>query len=655
MHLVDWSIVGVLFLIVIAIAVYTKRYTLSVADFLSANRCGGRYMLAVTAGVQAFSAVVLLATFEQNYQSGFCGLWWGGVWGIFSLIIAMSGWVAYRFRETRVLTTAQLLEVRYSRKFRVFAGILHWVVGLLGFGFLPGVTARLLIHFCGLPSSVVVFGFEIPMFPLVMLIMLSVDVVLTLAGGQIGIMVTDFLQSQIIQVASAAMIFFVLFKFPWFTILETLKAAPEGKSLIDPLGQANVPDFNVWFFVMYAFLNFYNHMAIPHGQGYNSAPRSPHEAKMARILCSWRATAVNFMLLLIPIAVYVVFNNPQYTSDAETIDGVLNTISDPQVQEQMKVPLALFHFLPIGMVGLFAVIFIMAAITTDDTVLISMGGVLIQDILLPLRRKPLPPKQHLRWLRISIIGIATFAFFFSLVMPIKGYLYMFTYMIASLSMGAAGSVMIGGLYWKRGTTAAAWASTIVGIVLATVGIIAQTAWENITMLTNIAPKCPINGMQIAFYVALSCVVVYILVSWFTCKKPFNLEKMLHRGKYAIEGEHVKAIEKISIFRRLTGIDKEFTFGDKVIAISVICCTLFFILSMVIGTIYGKLYSISYEAWGRWWHGIIFYFAIVTVITVIWFLIGGFKDLIDLFKRLKVVKRDALDDGRVTGHHNLADE
>ncbi len=655
MHSVDWAIVCVLFLILVGIAIYTKRYTLSVADFLAANRCAGRYLLAVTAGVVGFSAVTMLAIFEQNYEAGFCGLWWSNIWVTFSLIIAMSCWVIYRFRETRALTMAQMLEIRYSRKFRVFTGILHWSVGLLGYGFFPGITARLVINFCGLPSSLPILGFDVSMFPVVMFIMLGVALLITLSGGQISIMVTDFLQSQIIMVTATVIIFFLLIKFPWPTIIETLKVAPEGKSMINPLNQTDTPNFNVWFFAMIGFLNFYGHGSHMGGMGYNSAPKNPHEAKMGRILCTWRAMAVSFMLVLIPIVIYVVFHNPEYASDAKAIEDSLNSIQDEQVRIQMRVPLGLLHFLPTGMVGLFVAFFIMASVTTDDTTIHSWGSILVQDIILPLKKITITPEQHLKYLRLSIVGVAGFAFFFSLVMPVTDYLYMFIYMLGAISAGSAGSIVIGGLYWKRGTTAAAWATSIAGIILAVMGIAAQIAWKNIEILTNIAPECPLNGMQIAFTVALICIVVYVLVSLLTCKKPFNLERMLHRGQYAIHGEHIDAVKKVNIFRRLSGIDKEFTAGDKFIAISVISCTLFFILSMVSGTIYGLIYGIPIGFWSKWWYGVVIFYAVATIGTVVWFLIGGFSDMIDMFKMLKTVNRNAFDDGRVLKNHNLADE
>jgi len=39
------------------------------------------------------------------------------------LLMTLTGWVVYRFREMRSLTLAQFFEMRYSRNFRVFAGM----------------------------------------------------------------------------------------------------------------------------------------------------------------------------------------------------------------------------------------------------------------------------------------------------------------------------------------------------------------------------------------------------------------------------------------------------------------------------------------------------------------------------------------------------
>jgi hypothetical protein len=115
-----------------------------------------------------------------------------------ALILALSGFVVYRYRETRAMTLAQFFEMRYSRNFRIFAGILAWLSGILNYGIFPAVTARFLIYFCGLPLEFEFLGMAVQTFPVMMIILLGIAVFMTLAGGHIAIMVADFLQGQFV-------------------------------------------------------------------------------------------------------------------------------------------------------------------------------------------------------------------------------------------------------------------------------------------------------------------------------------------------------------------------------------------------------------------------------------------------------------------------
>ena len=42
----------------------TRRYMKSVADFMSASRCAGRYLIAASAGEATFGAISAVAIFE---------------------------------------------------------------------------------------------------------------------------------------------------------------------------------------------------------------------------------------------------------------------------------------------------------------------------------------------------------------------------------------------------------------------------------------------------------------------------------------------------------------------------------------------------------------------------------------------------------------
>ena len=145
----------------------TRRYNRSVTDFLAGNRCAGRYLLTLSEGLTALGLAGTVANFEKFYEAGFAASWWGTMMMPLGMIIALSGWVSYRYRETRAMTMAQFFEMRYSRRFRIFAGIVAWVSGVLNFGIFPSITARFLISFCGLPPVFHLPGVAIPSFPAV--------------------------------------------------------------------------------------------------------------------------------------------------------------------------------------------------------------------------------------------------------------------------------------------------------------------------------------------------------------------------------------------------------------------------------------------------------------------------------------------------------
>ncbi len=135
---IDWIILAVPVVILTVIALRTRRHVKSVSDFMTGGRVAGRYIVAVSDGVAAMGLITAIGMFEFMYHSGFAISHWGQIATPIMLIVTLSGFVIYRFRETRAMTLAQFFEVRYSRRFRVFAGILGWTAGMLNYGIFPG-------------------------------------------------------------------------------------------------------------------------------------------------------------------------------------------------------------------------------------------------------------------------------------------------------------------------------------------------------------------------------------------------------------------------------------------------------------------------------------------------------------------------------------
>ena len=147
MHLsvLDWIIVAAFLAGLAATALATNRYARTVSGFLAADRCAGRYLIAVSYGMAQLGVISLVWFWQQYYDVGFTSIWWGFMENPALIVIALSGWVVYRFRQTRALTMAQFFELRYSKRFRVFAGLVAFFSGIINYGIFPAVAARFFI------------------------------------------------------------------------------------------------------------------------------------------------------------------------------------------------------------------------------------------------------------------------------------------------------------------------------------------------------------------------------------------------------------------------------------------------------------------------------------------------------------------------------
>lgn len=633
---IDWLIVAICMAVLIFGVSLSKKYVQSVADFLSAGRTAGRYMITVSQGMAAIGAITIVGQWEMNYVAGFALRWWEFIMAVVLLGITVSGWVLYRFRQTRALTIAQFLEVRYSRNFRIFTGILAFISGLLNFGIFPAVSARFLIYFTGIPLSVNIVGIDVSTFPLVMASFLLVSLYFVFSGGQIAVIITEFIQGVFSNFTFLVIIIFALFFVNWDQIFQAVITAPKDASLINPYKTSKVPDFNFWYFLINVIGVIYVKLSWQGSQGFNSSAKSAHEAKMGEVLGNLRDIPKWLFLVFIPVIAYTILHNQDFISITNSVNATMGSIGSEEVQNQLRIPLVLSKILPVGVMGAFMAVILMATIGTHNSYMHSWGSIFIQDVIMPFRKKPFEPKQHLKVLRISILGVCIFIFFFSLLFPLTNYIFLYFAITAAIFVGGSGAVIIGGLYWKRGTTAAAWSALIVGSVVSVTGIV----------LLQIFPKFPING-QYFWGIAMGVSsLVYILVSLLGKKEEFDMDKMLHRGKYALKEETVIVNEVPLKGFKMLGMGKEFTKGDKIIYLSAYFWTFVWIVVFIIGTFFNLSGDVPDSSWISFWKYFVLINLAASLIVIVWFTIGGVKDFADMLNRLKTMVRNHKDDGTV---------
>jgi hypothetical protein len=244
-------------------------------------------------------------------------------------------------------------------------------------------------------------------------------------------------------------------------------------------------------------------------------------------------------------------------------EGNATFLNFRSLYRSMMMPLALRKLMPVGIAGLFCLMMLMMFLATDTSRMFNSSSTLIQDMVLPLRKGPLTPEQHVLWLRWGAVGVAVSFFVASMLFKQMDFIWMFQTIVLSVWLGGAGVMMIGGLYTRFGNTVGAYAAVVVGAAISVGAIIVQNTWPGhlypwlqhmgwVPALSSFMDwvtrhtkpwvvwkmndtEFPINSIEISLVAMLAGIAAYVIGSLVTYKGPFNLERMLHRGQYNTDG------------------------------------------------------------------------------------------------------------------------
>lgn len=751
MQCIDWLIVAIPLVILLAITLYSKRYVRGVVDYLAAGRVAGRYVLTVGDMTAGLGIITLVASVEAAYHTGFAMSFWNYATVPVYVIISLSGYCVYRFRESKALSNGQFLEMRYSRSFRIFASFLRIMSEMLTNAIGPAVAANFFIYFLGLPHKIMILGVNVPTFSLVVGIVLLLALIFILPGGRISLVITDCIQGLFCYPMFVIISAYIMIKFSWGEeVVPTLSDRVHSESFMNPFDVSKLRDFNL--FALFATLigNIYNRASFA-GNDITCSARTPHEQKMASILCTWRTGFSMLMTIMLAIAIITVMNHSNYAPQAHKIRQDLShkvaaeVFTDPAQQanvaakidkiqplshipgsdakmtqsenmetvymnavqneagdsadgnllfqkfrslyNQMMMPMGLRSMLPVGLFGMFCLLAILLMVTTDDSRIFNASAAIIQDLVLPLKKAPMSPQQHMRYVKLCSVFVAVFFFCGSLLFSQLDYINMFLLIMVSIWMGGAGPVMVLGLYSRFGNTVGAYCSIIFGSGTAIAGVLLQRNWAdyvypfmkahgwvqpvgdflaavskpfNPYIVWTMDPvKCPINSYEFYFIALMGGTIGYIGGSLLTYRGPYNLERLLHRGQYNTDGvvNTQSAWTWKSVWGKLIGITPDYTRGDRIIVWSIFGYTfgyqvgLCFLLVLVWN---------AFQPWpNSWWSAYYFinYFVIAPflgIITTVWFMYGGIVDIRRLFRDLEKRVDNPLDDGRVEGHVSVVD-
>jgi SSS family solute:Na+ symporter len=257
----------------------------------------------------------------------------------------------------------------------------------------------------------------------------------------------------------------------WSQVIDVMSRAQPGMSPLNPLDAGKVQDYNLWFVVMGVITRIYATNASQNRQGFNAAARTAHESRMGGLLGEWRQYARNLMILVLGVCAVAYMQHPSFArrgpAGHRVAPGHRRPLPPPADERPGRPELP-------------------AADRDQGSVRLGHGD----GTAGRRQRAPALLGQHLRAgrppaaeeeradARPAHVGasagrdrVAVFAFTFSVVWTQTQYINLWWLITGGIFTGGAGAAIVGGLYWRRGTTAAAWAGTLTGCVLSLVGMV----------------------------------------------------------------------------------------------------------------------------------------------------------------------------------------
>ncbi len=740
---------------ILALAFYSRRYSRGVADFLSAGRVAGRYVISVSNMIDTLSVITLVAMCEANYQTGFAMAYWNNVLLPLSVFLSLCGWVNVRFRECRVLSGGQFLEMRYSRSLRIFATFIRVSAEMLANCIGPAVATRFFIYLLGLPHRVRIAGCGMSSFSLLLLVCIGLALSIILAGGRISLIVTDCVQGLISYPIFVIFAVFVFTEFSWAREVAPVMAdRAAGESFLNPYDIQNLRDFNMFALTLDVVKRIFGNVWL--GNDTTTVGRTPHEQKMAGIIATWRGGFSHVTCMMLVIVVLVVMNHSDYAEKARGIrvtlcERVADEISDDSTRDgiseavraipaarhvigtdapmsrgqnldtpymdavhevllsrapektanktfqnfrslynQMMLPVLLRGVFPPVLLALFLLLCVVLLISTDDSRIFNSSSTIVQDLVIPFFKTPPSPELHVKLIKLATVGVCVVFYIGSTLLSQLDFINLFLTIASSIWVTGAASVVTFGLYSRRGTTAGAYAALIGAGGLSAFGMVVQRNWASVVypfidahgwvpafttffakasapfhpwIVWEMNPvKFPVNSVEITFISYMLSIALYWIVSLATCREPFNLERMLHRGIYRPADEPAPPPRESFTWRHLmrhfVNITPDYTRGDRITAWGIFAYSIVykFVIAFLAVVAWNAVSPWSREGWGTYflWTSLVIP-GVAACFTTVWFFWGGVRDLLRMFRDLASRKRDSLDNGMVSGSVSLSDK
>ncbi len=494
------ALVVCFFALMVAVGVYCRKHATDVDGFVLGGRSVGPWLTAFAFGTSYFSAVIFVGYAGQfGWNFGLASTWIGLGNAFIGSLLAWN----VLGRRTRVMTqhiNSKTMPDFFQKRYN--SNALKIAASVIVFVFLIPYTASL---YNGLSSLFgIAFGMPYWVCILAMAVLTGVYVIF---GGYMATAINDFIQGIIMLAGIVAVIVAVLNQ------NGGLMASTEALATTENGGWAYTSFFgpNPIFLIFVVMLTSLGTWGLPQMVGKFYAISNEAAIRKGTLI------STIFAIIVAGGCYFIGGFGRIFVSPEEVAAKGFDTI----------VPTMLSTLSPY-IIGIVIVLVLSASMSTLSSLVLTSASTLALDVFVPAAKKELSEKKKvgmMRWLIVLFILLsATIAILKDSIWSD----FVFIAQMMGVSWGALAGAFLApflyGLYWKKTTRTAVWASFVFGVGLMMVQLL--VSMKIITFDDGILGFVFTNSLYSGVFAMVGGLVIVPVVSLLTQKKkPQNVDEM----------------------------------------------------------------------------------------------------------------------------------
>lgn len=486
MHWIDYLLFVLYAAGLVGIALYTRNRSKSVDDFLLAGKRGlGGWMTAFAYGTTYFSAVIFIG-YAGNFgkQYGLASVWIGIGNAVLGSLIAWAV-LAKRTKNMTMRLGSKTMPDFFEKRFG--SPRLKIVSAIIIFLFLIPYSASVYNGLSALFERV----FEIPGWA-VMIALAALTALYLFFGGYFATALSDFVQGIVMLVGVVLMVIFFLSHENVSWDLSTLVADPEHTWFTFGSENGGIYGNTVSLISLILLTSF----------GVWALPQTIHKYYAIR-----DKRAINQGMIVSTVFALIIGFGAYFTG---ALSGLFPEVAD--IAGDRVIPEMLSIVIPVGLMGVIAVLILSASMSTLSSVSLASASVVAVDLYKGAIRKDASDKRVNTVMRLLCLGFIVLSVVIAVLNEEFG-IAAIAYMMG-ISWGTLAGCFIGpyvlGLFWRRVSRAAVWASIGTSLSL-TVGLVIFLGYDKMGYACSFGVALK-TGVGCSPMIGVICMVASLIVT-----------------------------------------------------------------------------------------------------------------------------------------------